>query len=236
MKRFLPLFVLLASLMAMPALAQDMPVAAEAAVSVAAPADPYSVSGIQIDMPTSNPVAARDEALAAALAQAYVKLKEQQAANGVTLPDASASQLNHLMKNFEVAGEKISARRYIGSYTINFRPAAVQQLAGGAAPAAAVAMATSSQVTPTASLVATYRFRALTDYTETEKRLKQTGIIGRTDVLLIGRGYVTLRLNFAGTQQMLVEALRTQNIDLQPIQTATTGGTGWQLMRQDAAL
>ncbi len=204
------LFLLFFVLCALPALAQEAspaPAAAEAVAS-AEPADPYTVSGIAIDMPVSDPQTARDQALAAAQKAGYQKLKEQLAVSGATLPEASDTQLNHLMRTFEVTGEKISARRYIGTYTIYWRSAAVQHVAGGSVSAETAATGAAT------SVAALYRFRQLQDWMETQRRLKQIPNVAGVDITAMGRSYLRLDVKYTGTREALMAALAAANLDL----------------------
>lgn len=229
-RRFLLVLPLSLLLCAGAAFAQQA--VAEQPVVAAAPADPFTVTGIAIDMPVTSPQEARDQALVAAQRQAYQKLKEQVAAAspGTTLPDANDQQLNKLMQTFEVAGERISARRYIGSYTIRFRPAAVQHAASGeiaGAPVDAAATTTAS------SLVALSRFRLLPDWVETERRLRQTPGVTGVDIAAIGRAYVKVEVRFTGTREALVAALSNADIDLSQNPAVPDQ---WQLQRRGATL
>lgn len=206
--------------------------AQEAVAESSAVVDPYIVTAVQIDMPISSPQAGRDEALAAAQHQAWTRLQEQMLVTNpdIKLPAVSDAQLNKLMQSFQVAGEKISAKRYIGSYTVQFRPHAIQALVGGSALPASVS--NSGSIASSGAVIAVrYQFRSLPEWIETERRLKSINSIQQRELKIVGRSYVQVNLHYTGSLEDLTAQLRSQNMDLQP---QTTAG-GLQLIRRDAA-
>ena len=200
-----------AQLAATPMVPSAAPSVLPAAVPMAAPADPYTVMGVVIDMPVASAQEARDTALLAAERQALQKLREQLAASGSTaaIAEPSDTQLARMVQNFEVANERISAKRYSGSFTIRFRPHAVAQTASAETmPAAQAAM-------PTSNLVALYRFTSLPQWTAMQQRLLRTNAVRSIDLQAIGRGYVRAALNYTGPADALNNALGAQGLHLQ---------------------
>ena len=221
--RFL-LFALL--LLATPALAQISTAPAPTAAAAAPQVDPFTVTGVAIDVPVSDPQSARDTALLAAERQAFQKLKAQLAAgdpSAANMAEPSDSQLAHMVQNFAVSGEKVSAKRYVGSFTVRFRPNVVGH---GVAAESAEAAAATPEATANASLTATYRFASLADWTATQQRLRASGAVKDTELQAIGRGYVKVALHYAGTPDALNHALAAQGLSL------SQAADGWTLAEQ----
>lgn len=206
-----------------PALAQQAAVAPVA--PAAALSDPYTVTGVQVDQAVSSAQAARDEALLAAERKAFDILKQQLAASGSadagSLPTPSDAQLAKMVQNFEVAGEKVSARRYSGSFTIRFRPTTVARVE---APTQATDVA---QPAAAATLSATYRFASLSDWSLAQQRLAATGSVKATNLQAIGRGYVRVEIHYSGTPDSLNHALAAQGLTLR--QSGAANGSEWLL-------
>lgn len=220
------LSLLFCLLLASPAIAQvlapaTIPLATAPAAAPVAPADPYTVSAIAIDMPVASAQEARDTALLAAERQALQKLKEQLAATGDTsaaaITEPSDLQLARMVQNFEVANERLSAKRYSGTFTIRFRPNVVAR----AAPQVEQPVDPSAA---TASLTALYRFSSLQQWTTVQQRLLASGVVKSVDLQAIGRGYIRAGLNYNGSTDTLTHALAAQGLQLQ-----SNNGAGWLL-------
>lgn len=88
----------------------------------------YTVEGVQVDVSAKNAVMAREKALAEAQVKAFEKLAERLLPSDrfatFTPPDADTVSL--LVQDFEVTNEQLSATRYKGTFTVRFRPSAVQ--------------------------------------------------------------------------------------------------------------
>ncbi|GAA4252494.1 DUF2066 domain-containing protein [Azospirillum formosense] len=112
-------------------------VAAPAAVPGAAPAavpaaDPFTVSGVKVDVSAANANAARDQAIRDAQVKAWAELYKRLVPSATTVPRVSDIELARLVQGFEIDDEKVSATRYVGSITVRFRPNSVREtLAGG---------------------------------------------------------------------------------------------------------
>ncbi len=218
MRLFLVFFMLLVACTApLPATAQ-LVANTSTAPAPASVADPYTVDGVLIDMPVASAQEARDSALLAAERQALQKLRDQLAASGnaAVIAEPSDSQLARMVQNFEVANERISAKRYSGNFTIRFRPHTVAQVAPETTPMAEAVVATHS-------VVALYRFTSLPQWTAMQQRLLQSGVVRSVDLQAIGRGYVKAALNYTGPIDALDNALGTQGLRLQQ------DTTGWVL-------
>ncbi|HYH21038.1 MAG TPA: DUF2066 domain-containing protein [Azospirillum sp.] len=105
---------------------------------VAAPApsanDAFAVSGIQVDISAANANAARDQAITQAQRKAWDTLYQRMVPGGGAAPRLSDFDLSRLVQGFEIDNEKVSATRYIGTFTVRFRPQPVrEQLAGAGA-------------------------------------------------------------------------------------------------------
>ncbi len=92
-------------------------------------AHPYSAT-VKVDATAENAVAARTQARLDGQRRALDKVVEN--LSGSTdlskLPKLSDPAITDMVKNFEVANEKMSAVRYLADYTFNFRAAKIRQL------------------------------------------------------------------------------------------------------------
>lgn len=173
----------------------------------AAPED-YTVSGVAIDQPTTDPTLARDEALDTALKKAYEEFRTRRAAAGETLPPVASAPLWKMMQDFEVADERISATRYIGTFTIRFRPnATADAVAAGEAAALAAAG-------PMAAQPAVFRFANLMEWQAARTAIKNTAGVHRTAVTGLRRGQVDFNLSYTGQPDAVVNALIAQGFSV----------------------
>ncbi|WP_353860512.1 DUF2066 domain-containing protein [Azospirillum formosense] len=146
-RRHAPLFAGFAAItvaLAVPAGPVDAQVTGAAPPAVAAPAapgtapaavqaaDPFTVSGVKVDVSAANANAARDQAIRDAQVKAWAELYKRLVPSATTVPRVSDIELARLVQGFEIDDEKVSATRYVGSITVRFRPNPVREtLAGG---------------------------------------------------------------------------------------------------------
>ena len=102
---------------ALPALAQD-----DAAL--------FQINDIVADVTAANAAAARDKAILQAQRSALEQLLGRLAADTTLAAKQSDDTLAGLVQGFEVQQERTSAVRYIGTFTVQFKPAAVRGLLG----------------------------------------------------------------------------------------------------------
>lgn len=171
-----------------------------------ATADEYTISGVKIDLNTTNPATVRDEALALALKNAYQQLRTARAAVGEHLPESEAPW--HLMQDFEIADERISATRYLGTFTIRFQPNTVAAAASASAEAVA-ATAASWQRQP-----AVFRFQHLAEWQSARTMLKNTGAVRQLILSGIMRGQVNVLLAHDVPADTLMTALLQQGFSV----------------------
>lgn len=116
-----------------PVKAQTPGAAPPAVASPAVPAaDPFTVSGVKVDVSAANANAARDQAIRDAQVKAWAELYKRLVPSATAVPRVSEIELARLVQGFEIDDEKVSATRYLGSITVRFRPTAVREtLAGG---------------------------------------------------------------------------------------------------------
>lgn len=110
-----------------------VPGAASGTVPAAVPAaDPFTVSGVKVDVSAANANAARDQAIRDAQVKAWAELYKRLVPTAPSVPRVSDIELARLVQGFEIDDEKVSATRYVGSITVRFRPNSVREtLAGG---------------------------------------------------------------------------------------------------------
>lgn len=92
-------------------------------------AEPYVISDIQVDVKAENAIKARNQAFEKAQVEAFTKLAAQflPPSEMATYKPPAASVIGPMVQDFEVTQEKLSSRRYIGTYTFRFRERAVQR-------------------------------------------------------------------------------------------------------------
>ncbi len=109
----------------------QMPVpAAVPPAGAAMAADPYAVSGVLVDISASNANAARDQAISQAQSKAWAELYARLVPGG-SAPRMSERDLARLVQGFEIDDERVSATRYVGSFTVRFRESAVREMLAG---------------------------------------------------------------------------------------------------------
>ncbi|ACI98953.1 DUF2066 domain-containing protein [Rhodospirillum centenum] len=99
-----------------------------------APHDVFTVRDVVVDITAGNAAAARDEAIPEAQRKAFRTLYERLTLprDANRLPTLGPAEIEALVEAFEVQEERTSAVRYVGTYTVRFRPSAVRTLMIGA--------------------------------------------------------------------------------------------------------
>src|SRR6202012_495963 len=109
------LFIVLLSLLCAPALAQT----SEDSVL-------YSVSDVPVDITADSAAHARDQAIAEAQRSAFEQLLGRLGSDTSLASKLTDNDIATLVQNFEVQNERTSSVRYIGIFTVQFRPAATR--------------------------------------------------------------------------------------------------------------
>lgn len=164
----------------------------------------YTVADIAVDQPTQSPSTARDEALEVALKKGYEILRQRRAEQGEKLPEADSAPLWKLMQDFEVTNERVSATRYIGTFTIRFRPNATTTAAVDAEAATLAALG------PLGSQSVVFRFNNLMEWQSARAALSRTAGVRRTTILGLRRNQVDVQLEYTGAVDALAAGLGTQ--------------------------
>ena len=90
----------------------------------------FTVEDITVDVTAENSVEAQDQAFDQAQRDAFLALAKRMVSEGQTqnvkIPDPIT--LSTMIKDYEVTNEKLSAVRYVGTYTFRFRESAVSRL------------------------------------------------------------------------------------------------------------
>ena len=86
----------------------------------------YEVTDVAADVTSSSSAHARDEAVANAQRSAFEQLLGRLGVDTSLAAKLSDEDLATLVKNFEVQNERTSAVRYIGVFTVHFRPLATR--------------------------------------------------------------------------------------------------------------
>jgi hypothetical protein len=232
-----------------PALAQNAPPAEPpmAAPAVTAPeqiGDPYTVTDVAADVTADSAAHARDQALTQAEHTALTQICDRFGA-----PQAKAARLDDnalaaLVQSFEVQSERVSAVRYIGAYTIHFRPTALRRALGldeAADPNAAEGViqgltghATGSSPSalpaingPAEHLQITVPIGSLADWNQIKRKLDAVPAVADTHVLALARQFVSIELVFRGEVTDLQLQLAQQGMAL----AQKPFSDGWLLQR-----
>lgn len=111
-----------------------LPASAQDSAPVSAPLpveDPYTVSGVQVDLVDESSAKARDKAFLEAQKKAFSVLAERFGQAGKTVP---ADQLAGMVDDFGIDQERFSSKRYKGRFTVRFRKSSVDNILGGELP------------------------------------------------------------------------------------------------------
>ena len=94
----------------------------------------YTVEGIEVDVSDENAIKAREKAFLEAQIKAFEALASRLVTEDelVTLQMPDQNQLARFIHDFEVRDEKLSSKRYIGTYTFRFKDSAVKNFFSGA--------------------------------------------------------------------------------------------------------
>ena len=181
--------------------------------------DPYTVADVNADVMADTAAHARDQALMQAERSAYGQLCGRLGVtdNSIKLTDDA---LAALVQSFEVQSERVSAVRYIGIFTIRFKPAATLKKTG-----ASVA-GEEGKILPPGSLshiAAAVQTDSLAAWAQIKKRLNAVPQVARIDTLDLGRGVSHIDLSFAGSLDDLKQAVTVQGLVLRQ------SGSGWEI-------
>lgn len=91
--------------------------------------NPYVIEGIQVDITADNAINARNQAFEKAQQDAVMALAAQffAPAQLATFRAPPASSISPMIQDYEVTKEKLSSKRYIGTYTFRFKRSALSQ-------------------------------------------------------------------------------------------------------------
>jgi len=178
------------------------------AKEAAAPLSPeaYTVTDVNADVTADTSAHARDQALMQAERTAYAQLcaRLNQSECAAKMSDDA---IGALVQSFEVQSEHLSAVRYIGVFTISFKPAAVQKKLGGAGEDA-------KATGPVSHLTIAVQTDTLASWAQIKHRIAQAPPVSRIDVLDLGRGLSHIDLSYSGSVPDLQQALTGQGLVL----------------------
>ncbi|MER2519264.1 MAG: DUF2066 domain-containing protein [Bdellovibrionales bacterium] len=90
----------------------------------------YEITDVVVDVKAESAARARDQALAKAQRIAFGQLLERLGSDVAAADTIGADALGELMQSFEVQNERASSIRYIGMFTIQFKPSAARAWLG----------------------------------------------------------------------------------------------------------
>ena len=227
-----PLFMLFLTVNAAQAqsVMENLPSTTDDEVEVETPAKPappsaetYTIADVNADVTADTASHARDQALLAAQRSAFSQL-----CGRLNVPDISAKldddTIAAMVQCFEVQSERLSSVRYIGIFTIRFKPAAVQKKMSKAIAAAASGDngAVSSEPTkavPTGTIshiTVAVQTDSLVAWAGIKRRLNAAPQVAQVTTLDLGRGQSHIDLSYAGSINDLQQALTAQGLILRP--------------------
>jgi len=188
--------------------------------SPAAPSNEiYTVADISADVTAETAAKARDKALMQAERAAYSELcaRLNMADNGAKMSDDA---LASLVQSFEVQSERVSSVRYIGVYTVHFKPSAIQKRQGVSVPAEAP----KTLQGPVSHLTVAVLTDSLAAFAQTKKRLGKVPQVARVDTLSLGKTASQIDVFYSGSFDDFLEGLAAQGLVL-----VKDAGGAWSL-------
>ncbi len=181
--------------------------------------DPYTVADVNADVMADTAAHARDQALMQAERAAYGQLCGRLGVpdNSIKLTDDA---LAALVQSFEVQSERVSAVRYIGVFTIRFKPSAAQKKIGASVTGEEGKPLPSGPLSHVTTAVQT---DSLAAWAQIKKRLNAVPQVAKIDTLDLGRGVSHIDLSFAGSLDDLKQAVTVQGLVLRQ------SGSGWEI-------
>ncbi|GEM_PF-1877816 len=85
--------------------------------------NPYEVRNVAVDVTDTSSVKARDKAFIEAQNKAFAQLSSRMGYGD--RPSPSQDMIASMVQDFEIEKEQLSTKRYLGSFTIRFRPSAI---------------------------------------------------------------------------------------------------------------
>jgi hypothetical protein len=189
----------------------ETPVESPPAKEASPPAETYTIADVNADVTADTAAHARDQALMQAERLAYVQLCGRLGAedNSAKLDDDA---LAALVQSFEVQSERLSAKRYIGVFTIRFNPSAVQKKKGASVAPAGEGKATFRE--PVTHMTVAVQTDSLAAWAQIKRRLGAVPQVSRVDTLDLGRGLSHIDLSFSGALDDLRQAVTDQGLVL----------------------
>jgi hypothetical protein len=182
--------------------------------------DPYTVADVNADVTADNAAHARDQALIKAERTAFEQLCARLGAPENT-DKLSDDAIAAMVQSFEVQSEHLSAVRYIGVFTIRFKPTALQKRLGKYMSDAAAANSplTTDEARPVTAmplshLTVAVEVNSLPAWAAVKRRLVNVSQVARIDTLDVGRGLAHIDLVYGGTIADLQNAVTDQGFVL----------------------
>ncbi len=192
-----------------------------------APGQEFTVAEVEIDRSAATGLAARDAAIVEAQRTAFRRLMERMVPRErlAALPRVTERQIGDMVDHFEIQRERITGTRYAASFTVAFRPEAVQAYLGRGDPAQGAAVPTpgaapgAAPVAP-ATTGAEQRYtvrvalRSMADLVRVQRQLEGVAGLRRAEQTSLSVGEATFDLTFSGNEAALRDALARQDLAL----------------------
>jgi hypothetical protein len=191
-------------------------------------ADTYTVTDVNADVTADNATHARDQALTQAERQAFTQLCARLGASD-SAAKLDDNAIADLVQSFEVQSEHLSPVRYIGVFTIRFKPLSVQKKIAKALPPPADADADAPPAVVVegkpmpqgalAHVLISVQADSLASWMQIKHRLNAVPQVATIDTLDLGRGTSHIDLAYAGSLADLQQALTLQGLILRQTPT-----------------
>jgi hypothetical protein len=178
-------------------------------------ANDYTVTDVNADVTADTAAHARDQALVQAERSAYTQLCQRLGVpdNGAKLDDDA---MGAMVQSFEVQSERISAVRYIGVFTIRFKPSAVKKKIGNAVTVIAPSEGEGESMpsAPVSHISVAIQTDSLAAWAQIKRRLGAVPQVTKINTLDLGRGLSHIDIAYNGTLEQLEQSVTAQGFVL----------------------
>jgi len=182
----------------------------------------YTVADVNADVTADRSGHARDQALTQAERTAFMQLCARLGIAAEHVAKFSDDDIAALVQSFDLQSERLSAVRYIGVFTIHFKPAAMQKKIGRYLPVAGIVASNASlngvKSLPSGALShmpVTVQTPTLAVWTKIQRSLNAVPQVAKVDVISMGRGASHVDLSYGGSVGDLQQAVTGQGLVLQ---------------------
>jgi hypothetical protein len=186
-------------------------------------AEPYEVTGVEVDVTAADAVTARDQAYVEGQRKALDKLLEQLvgAEKAATIRRPGDDELSGMVQDLAVESEQVSSVRYIGVLTYRFEAAPIDALIGKPSEEATMGVANPTlPAGPVRGITVNVPITSLQDWVQVQRRLASVPVLHRIGVRYLARDGGMLDLSYSGDEAALTQALAQRQLSLSQVNQA----------------